>query len=166
MDRSLSCCSRLFQASRARFAARKLTDSWPYPHLFLARARAWQELGRRPVCSSPGCDAGATKCAQDLGDGVKVATFLRRVCVFFCVIFILFFSQTCSKLSIGPAADLAFCVVSRLPGVSHGFPKGCFLREPCGRKPLPKQLDDSRFPLFYRVATNFTVHRKGGRCQR
>lgn len=36
-----------------------------------------QELGRRPLCRSSGCDAYATKSVDDLSDRVKIETFLR-----------------------------------------------------------------------------------------
>lgn len=36
-----------------------------------------QELGERPICSSPGCNAYATKSMGDLSERVKTATFLR-----------------------------------------------------------------------------------------
>ncbi|CAB1110412.1 unnamed protein product [Ectocarpus sp. CCAP 1310/34] len=38
-----------------------------------------QELGERPICSSPGCNAYATKRMGDLSERVKPATFLRSV---------------------------------------------------------------------------------------
>lgn len=43
-----------------------------------------QELGRRPMCSSPGCNANATKSMGELSERVKVATFLRYVRVDVC----------------------------------------------------------------------------------